>query len=296
MKFGSRIIFGSGRIVSWPDSARWNLLPTKRWERLLNRAVDLGINAFDTGRIYSSEGLFGRFISQHDREKLIIISKGGHPGLVFKTSLSQKAIERDLVRSLKALDTDYIDIYLFHFDDPKVSIDQLVDWSLALLENGKAKHIGYSNMSLSRFEECHVTLQREGIVPWLSNEFNLFEPVPERWPRAQNMSRDRAFIDYLIQHNIPLVAYSPLGRGYLKKHGSDSGQRRGETADARIIRVKELSREYGVSPSTVALKYILQFSANFYPIVATSNLQHLEDNMKAQDLEMSHADFKSLCP
>lgn len=294
----SRIILGTDWMIAVPNLASWNLAPAKRADAILNLSVEMGINSFDTARLYWSEGVVGRFVRKHPsgRGAFRIISKGGFPSF-FRTTLTQKKLLRQLDASLRALGTDYIDVYLFHYDDPRVPAQAIAEWSVALLRSGKVHNVGYSNVSLARLKEFRAYLRKENVVPLVSNEFNALPAEDgERWKGAQNISRDGAYVEYLRETRLPFLAYSPLGRGGLKKCIERRSAERKPEDEQRITRLKSLSEKYGVPPSVIALNYILQTGPNFYAVVGTSKLHHLREDMRALTFQMSESDRNSLAP
>ncbi len=293
----SRIVLGTDWMIAVPNRASWNLAPTKRADAILKGAVEMGINSFDTARMYWSEGVVGRFVRRHPlgRGAFRIISKGGHPGPV-----TRKKLLRELDHSLRALGTDYIDVHLLHYDDPKVPAQAIAEWSLEILRSGKARNIGFSNVSLPRLKEFRACLREANVVPWVSNEFNALPGKDgERWKGAQNISRDRTYVDYLRENDLPFLAYSPLGRGDLKgctEHPLAERKLEDERPEEerRISQLIFLAQKYSVPLSVIALNYILQTAPNFHAVVGTSKLDHLREDMRALKFQMSEADRDSL--
>ena len=282
-------------MIAVPNHASWNIAPTKRADAILNGAVEMGINSFDTARMYRSEGVVGRFVSKHPlgRGAFRIISKGGHPSRF--TPLTRKRLLRELDDSLRALGTDYIDVYLLHYDDLRVSGQAIAEWSIELLRSGKVHNVGYSNVSLARLKEFRAYLREANVMPWVSNEFSALPAKDgERWMGAQNISRDGTYVDYLRENGLPFLAYSPLGRGELKRciDRRVAGRRPGD--EQRIRRLISLSQKYSVPLSVIALNYILQTAPNFHAVVGTSKLDHLNEDMRALTFQMSDGDRDSL--
>ncbi len=295
----SRIVLGTDWMIAVPNLASWNIAPTKRADAILNGAVEMGINAFDTARLYWSEGVVGRFVSKHPlgRETFRIISKGGHPSVFWKTPLTRKKLLRELDGSLRALGTDYLDVYLLHYDDPKVPARAIAEWSVELLASGKVHNIGYSNVSLARLKELRTYLREANVVPWVSNEFNVLPAKDgERWKGAQNISNDRTYVDYLREEGLPFLAYSPLGRGDLKRWTDRRLPEHNPEAGRRISQLRSLGHKYGVPLSVIALHYILQTAPNFHAVVGTSKLDHLKENVRALAFQMSEDDRDGLAP
>jgi aryl-alcohol dehydrogenase-like predicted oxidoreductase len=299
----SKIILGTDWMIAVPNLASWNIAPTKRADAILNGAVEMGINAFDTARMYRSEGVVGRFVRKHrlGRGAFWVISKGGHPSRFWRTPLTRKKLLRELDDSLRALGTDYIDVYLLHYDDPEVPAQAIAEWGIELLRSGKVHHVGYSNVSLARLKEFRAYLRQANVVPWVSNEFNALPGIDgERWRGAKNISRDGTYVDYLRENSLPFLAYSPLGRGGLKRCIDRRLAERKPEDDRRKSRLISLAQKYSVPLSVIALNYILQTAPNFRAVVGTSKLDHLNEDMRALTFQMSDFDRDGLaftsCP
>lgn len=280
----SRIVLGTDWMIAVPNSALWNIAPTNRADAILHEAVQLGINAFETARMYRSEGVIGRFVGKHPlgRDAFWVITKGGRK-LIQKKSLTQQNLIRELDDSLRSLATDYVDVYMLHYDDPTVPAPAIADWSLDILRCGKARNIGFSNVSLARLQEFRTHLQQSNVKPWVSNEFNAVSRQDgERWKGAQNISHDRSFVDYLRENNLPFLAYSPLGRGDLKRN------------PAGLQRLQALSKKYEAPLAAIALNYILHTAPDFRAIVGTSNLEHLRENVRALQFQITDEERDSL--
>ena len=292
----SRIVLGTDWMIAVPNLASWNVAPTKRADAIMNAAVEMGINSFDTARMYWSEGVVGRFVRKHPlgRSAFRIISKGGFPNLL-RTPLTRKSLLRQLDHSLRALGTDYIDVYLLHYDDPRIPAQAIAEWSVELLRSGKIHHVGYSNVSLARLKEFRAYLREANVVPWVSNEFNaLPDQDGERWKGAQNISRDGTYVNYLRENGLPFLAYSPLGRGGLKRCIDRRLAEHNPEGERRIRRLISLGEKYGVPLSVIALNYILQTAPNFHAVVGTSKLDHLNEDMRALTFQMSEDDRDAL--
>ena len=282
-------------MIAVPNHASWNIAPTKRSDAILNGAVEMGINSFDTARMYWSEGVVGRFVRKHPlgRGAFGIISKGGHPSRF--APLTRKRLLRELDDSLRALGTDYIDLYLLHYDDPRVPAQAIAEWSIELLRSGKIHDVGYSNVSLARLKEFRAYLREANVVPWVSNEFNALPAKDgERWKGAQNISRDGTYVDYLRENDLPFLAYSPLGRGGLRTCVDSRPAERKPEDERRISQLISLGQKYSVPLSAIALNYILQTAPNFHAVVGTSKLNHLNENVRALTFQMSGADRAGL--
>jgi aryl-alcohol dehydrogenase-like predicted oxidoreductase len=293
----SRIVLGTDWMIAVPNLAFWNIAPTKRADAILNGAVELGINSFDTARMYWSEGVVGSFLRKHPsgRGAFRIISKGGHPSLFSRAALSWKKLVRQLEHSLRALGTEYIDVYLLHYDDPRVPAQAIAEWSIELLRSGKVRDIGYSNVSLERLQELRGYLKKANVVPWVSNEFNVLPAKDgERWKGAQNISRDRAYVDYLRENCLPFLAYSPLGRGDLQRCIDRPLAERTPEEQRMISQLTSLSQKYDVPLPAIAINYILQTAPNFHAVIGTSRVDHLRECMRALSFQMNKGEWEGL--
>jgi aryl-alcohol dehydrogenase-like predicted oxidoreductase len=284
----SKIVLGTDWMGAFPNSARWNLWPVRKAEKILEASVELGINAFDTARLYASERILGRFLRSHrsKRADFKIISKGGHPGFFIKRPLTRQNLYSDLEKSLRALDTDYIDIYLFHYDDPSVPVNAMVEWSQDLLRSGKIRQIGYSNIALSRLTSIYSSLSSDHIVPWVSNKFCVLDDEKDKGGRKQVISQNSAYIEFLRHNQLPFLAYSPLGRGAFRKSE--------KPPDPKANLLEKIGKTYGVPAAVIALNCVLQTSPYFHAVIGTSNLEHLKTNVQAVSLQINESEYTSL--
>src|SRR5207249_9240523 len=144
-----------------------------------------------------------------------------------------------------ALGTDYIYVYLLHYDDPKVPAQAIAEWSVELLRSRKVHNVGYSNVSLARLKEFLAYLREANVVPWVSNEFNALPGKDgERWKGAQNISRDGTYVEYFRENGLHLLAYSPIGLGGRKRCIDRRLAERRREHDVRTSRLISLGRTY----------------------------------------------------
>src|SRR5262249_34869744 len=139
-----------------------------------------------------------------------------------------------------------------------------------------------------RLKEFRACLREANVVPWVSNEFNALPAKDgERWKGAQNISRDRTYVDYLRENGLPFLAYSPLGRGGLKRC-IDRRLAERKPEDERVLSwLISLSQKYSVSLSVIALNYILKPPPNFHAVVGTSKLHNVNEGMRSLTFQMS---------
>ena len=279
--------------------------------KLLDAMTDLGINCLDTARVYGhSEQTLGRWMKKRgNRERLVILSKGGHPDSNGTKRISEKEIRRDLETSLKALGTDRIDIYVLHRDDPEVPAGSIVEMLNALHREGKICAFGGSNWTHERLEEANDYAEAHGLIPMTvsSPNFSLARQVTDPWgggcvcisgvdaEAAQSWDREK---------QMAVFSYSSLGRGFL------SGKVRGddETSGAKVLdayarkgfdapenyerlrRCETLAREKGVTVPQLAVAWLFHQGIDEYAVISSSSPERMRDNLAALELELTEAE------
>lgn len=260
---------------------------------VLERAWELGVRLFDTADRYGAghnERLLGRFLADR-RAEAVLATKGGlvdteaHPDA--RPVCNDPAYIREACEaSLRRLGTDCIDLYYLHRLDPEVPVEEAVGAVARLVEQGKVRHLGLSEASghsIRRAAAVHP-------VAAVQSEYSLWTRDVE--PRVLPVCRELG---------IGLVAFSPLGRGFLAgavRSGADLAEgdfRRGmprfEDESLRANRalaeaLEELARRRGVSAAQLALAWVLSRGDDIVPIPGTKRTRYLEDNMRAADIEL----------
>jgi aryl-alcohol dehydrogenase-like predicted oxidoreductase len=256
------------------------------------RAIELGVDFFDIADMYGpfvNEELLGRALRGY-RDRVVIATKFGN---VRGTDGSFKGIDGrpEYVRacidaSLKRLGVDFVDLYYQHRVDPKVPIEETVGAMAEIVKAGKARFIGLSEAAPATIRRAHAVHP----VSALQTEYSLFSREPED-----------EILPTLRELGIGFVAYSPLGRGFLSgaiKTPQDfpEGDRRrmfprfqGENFDKNlevVRRVERLSAARGVSPSELALAWVLAQGQDIVAIPGTKRRSYLEQNVRAAALEL----------
>ena len=275
---------------------------------LVRRAVEAGINFYDTADIYSrgeSEVLTGRLLRefQPHREQLVIATK------VFQImsddpndrGLSRKHIMASIDRSLKRLGLDYVDLYQIHRFDKNTPIEETCEALDAVVRAGKALYIGASSMYAWQFLKM-LDFQRQNSLArfvTMQNHYNLVYREEER-----------EMIPLCVDQGIGCIPWSPLARGFLtgtRKRGDGKS----ETARARtdefghslyyrdtdfdiVDRVVEIAAQRQVKPAQVALAWILSRPAVSSPIIGASKPGYLEDAIGALQLKLTEDEIKRL--
>ena len=272
----------------------------------IERALELGINFFDTADAYSlgiSEEILGRALKDFTRrEEVVIASKvffpmGDRPN---QGGLSRVHIMQAIEDSLRRLGTDYIDLYQIHRWDPDTPIEETLEALHDLIKSGKVRYIGASSMYAWQFSKSLYLAELHGWTRFISmqNHYNLVYREEER----EMMPLCRA-------EGIGVLPWSPLARGFLS--GNRSLQEWGDTARAKsddfahkmyyqesdftvVERVIELAKKRGVTPSQVALAWLLHQPGVTAPIIGASKMRHLEEDAAALEIDLSGDELAAL--
>lgn len=270
----------------------------------IRKALELGINFFDTANVYSdgtSEEIVGRALKAFaNRDEIVIATKvhgrmrpGPNGG-----GLSRKAILTEIDHSLKRLGTDYVDLYQIHRWDPTTPIEETMEALHDVVKAGKARYIGASSMYAWQFLKALHTAERHGWTRFVSmqNYLNLLYREEER-----------EMLPLCEAENIGVIPWSPLARGRLTRDWDEQsersqsdlfGQRLYATtaeADRKVVeRVAEVAAHRGVPRAQVALAWVLQKSPVTAPIVGATKPHHLEDAVAAASLRLTAEEIARL--
>jgi len=265
---------------------------------LIHRALDLGITLLDTADVYGdSERQVGKAI-QGRRNKVVLATKFGFTSGADSATRaidgSPAYVRKSCEASLERLGVDSIDLYYLHRVDASVPVEETVGAMAELVREGKVKHLGLSEPSVDSLRRAYKV---HPIVA-VQSEYSLFTRDPED-----------ALIPALADLGIALVAYSPLGRGFLagrfakledltptdwrrnnpRFQGENFG-RNLELAD----HLKKMAEETGHTPAQLALAWLLSRQDNVVPIPGTSSPRRLEENAAAADIRLSQADLDQI--
>jgi aryl-alcohol dehydrogenase-like predicted oxidoreductase len=270
--------------------------------RTIHRALELGCDFLDTSDMYgphTNEALVGRAIAGR-RDEVFLATKFGikiTPGDPPKREINGRPeyVREAVHGSLERLKTDHIDLYYQHRVDPRTPIEETVGAMAGLVQEGKIRHIGLSEAGAETIRRAHAVHP----VTAVQTEYSLWtrEPV------------DGEILPTLRELGIGLVAYSPLGRGFLSGRFSspeelDEGDFRrygprftGENLQHNLQlaeRVKELAGEKGVTPGQLALAWVLHRWEHIVPIPGTKRVAYLEENLAAADIELSEEEVERI--
>lgn len=273
----------------------------------LERALDLGINFFDTADMYSlgeSETVLGHGLKELGvpRDRVVIATKLFWPMSDDPNArgLSRKHIMHAIDDSLRRLGTDYVDLYQIHRFDPETPIEETLEALHDVIKAGKALYIGGSSMHAWRFVKMTYTADRLGLSRFVTmqNHYNLVYREEER-----------EMIPFCLDQGIGLLPWSPLARGFLagrhrKQDYGDSLRAKTDDfahklyyqdADFEVVDcVAELAKQKGVSNAQIALAWLLHRPGVTAPITSASKLEQLEDSVKALDVKLTSEEIAQL--
>ncbi len=292
-------------------SPKWRdwVLDEEQSKPFIKRALEAGINFFDTADVYSagkSEEVLGRALKEFgaNREHIVVATKvrgpmGASPNEV---GLSRKHIMAGIDNSLKRLGMDYVDLYQIHRFDYDVPIEETIEALHDVVKAGKARYIGASSMFAWQFARFLYTQDKMGMTRFVSMQdfYNLVYREEER-----------EMLPLCRAEGIGVIPRSPLMRGFLAGNRNREGQ--GVTtranSDNNVLqasttftevdcairdKVDEMARQRNVSSAQIALAWLLHQPAVTAPIVGASKLPHLEDAIAAADIKLSEDEVKSL--
>jgi aryl-alcohol dehydrogenase-like predicted oxidoreductase len=256
--YGAMRITGAG-VWGWPPDRQ-------RAKRLLGRVVELGIQLIDTADAYgpeTSEYLIAEAL--HPYDGLVVATKGGlerKGPKSWKTNGRPEHLEVACHNSLRRLEVERIDLYQLHAIDDDVPLAESVGALAELQKKGKIRHVGVSNFSVEELKEARTLVD----VVSVQNRFNLVDRKHE------------AVLDYCTEHGIGFIPFFPLAAGDLVDHQD----------------FKVLAEKYDATAGQLALAWLLRRSDVILPIPGTSSIDHLEQNTKARDIDLSDEDFDAL--
>jgi aryl-alcohol dehydrogenase-like predicted oxidoreductase len=281
----------------------WAYGPTDDAEsvRVLHRALDLGIQFWDTAEVYGpfrNEELLGRALRGKPRQNVVIATKfafkfneNGQPDGLDSSPVN---IRKSIEGSLRRLGTDYIDLYYQHRLDPNTPIEDTVGTVADLIRAGKVRYIGLSEVGPATLRRAHAVHP----ISALQSEYSLWERGVEG-----------RILPAVRELGIGFVAYSPIGRGMLggaihsQAELTDADFRRNHPRFAgenfahnlRLVdAIRDIASANHATPAQVALAWILKQGDDIVPIPGTKRIRYLEENAKAADLNLSPSAWSAL--
>ena len=272
----------------------------------IRRAIELGVNFFDTADMYSdglSEEVLGRALREFARrEEVIVATKVYFPTGPSQNErgLSRLHILRSIDSSLRRLGTDYVDLYQIHRWDPETPIEETLEALHDVVKAGKARYIGASSMYAWQFAKALYLADQHGWTRFISmqNHYNLVYREEER--EMLPLCRDQ---------RIGVIPWSPLARGFLA--GNRTREQWGDTVRAKtddfaksmyyqdsdfavVSRVKTLAEARAVTPAQIALAWLLHKPGITAPIIGASRMPQLEESVAAVEIHLTQEEISSL--
>ncbi|MEU6366909.1 aldo/keto reductase [Streptomyces sp. NPDC046931] len=268
---------------------------------LIRRALDAGINFFDTANVYSdgtSEEIVGRALAEYARRDEIVLATKVHGRMRSGPNgggLSRKAIMTEIDHSLRRLGTDYVDLYQIHRWDPATPVEETMEALHDVVKAGKARYIGASSMYAWQFSKAQYTARLGGWTRFASmqNHYNLLYREEER-----------EMLPLCADQGVGVLPWSPLARGRLTRDWDESsersrtdefGKRLYQEGDRAVVEaVAAVAAERGTPRARVALAWLLHQSTVAAPIVGVTKPHHIDDAVAALDVHLTDKEIEAL--
>lgn len=293
----SRICLGC---MGFGDATRWVhqwVLNEESSRPVIKKALELGINFFDTANVYSigaSEEILGRALKDFAKRDEVVVATKVHGKMhdgPNGSGLSRKAILSEIDQSLKRLGMDYVDLYQIHRWDYETPIEETMEALNDVVRAGKARYIGASAMWAWQFQKALYVAEKHGWTRFVSmqNHLNLIYREEER-----------EMLPLCREEKIGVIPYSPLAAGRLTRDWSADTLRSetdeiakkkydstADTDQGIVARVAEIAEKHGVPRVHVALGWLLQKQPVTAPIIGATKISHLEDAVGALSLKLT---------
>lgn len=290
-------------------SKKWRtwILEEDESKPFIRRALDAGINFFDTADVYSlgdSERVTGNILKEFGvkRENIVVATKvnGQMSDDINDKGLSRKHILDSIDKSLQRLQMDYVDLYQIHRWDYETPIEETMEALNDVVRAGKARYIGASSMFAWQFSKAQFMAEKHGWTKFISmqNHYNL-----------AYREEEREMIPLCRDQGVGLIPWSPMARGFFagdrKRGGGGETERANSDPFANNLyfreedftvadRAAEVAKERGVTASQIALAWVLNKSHIHSPIVGATKMEHLEQAIAALDIKLSDDEIKRL--
>ena len=291
--------------MSFGSEEPW-MLDEKEGRDVIERAIELGVNFFDTANAYSdgeSEEILGGVLADYDRDEHVVATKvrfpvgEDHPNA---SGLSRKTIEQEVAASKERLGVDTIDLYQTHRVDPDTPPETTLRALDDLVRRGDVRHVGTSSMYAHELAERLHTSDREGLVS--------YETMQNHYHAAYR-EEEREMLPLCDKNDVGVIPWGPLGQGFLARpfddlqrtqrgdpenhHNPTPEYERGGGEEINE-RVQELAEDHGVTMAQIALAWQYRNEYVDAPIVGTTSIEHLEQAVEALDIDLSDSDVEYL--
>jgi len=292
----------------WEIGGGYGSIEETEFIKAINRALDVGINSFDTAEAYgfgASEKSLAKALGSRRKEAIITTKFGvGYPDATNYRDSSRKRVMESIEKSLKALETDYVDVYLIHWPDRSIPFEEPMRALDDLVKQGKARAVGLSNFQLSEIETC-MKVRRVDVVQYCWNMFD------------RRMHKE--IFPYCRENNIGVMAYGSLAYGMLtgtfnEEMTFDKGDwraKRGQLLNINLFQhlfgpdhflknlravedLKAMAKRYGKSLPQFALRWTLSNPIVSTALVGCRNPKEVDDNVGALGWSISEEDMKEI--
>lgn len=303
-----KLAFGTGSFSDYNEESSYFLLMDKFFQHF---------KTFDTARSYNEWLPDGKDISEHmlgkwmqlrnNRKEVVVVTKGGFPkNLKFKKDIinriNKEDLQYDLDTSLKILKTEYVDIFLLHRDDENIPVEQIIPILDNFVKQGKTRFIGVSNWKDERIEQAKEFIAKENMAPLVISQcyFSLAKSTPEKFDDETIVCINEKEYEWYEKNKMPLMAYTSQAKGFFAKYDnvelkkSEIVRFLSEENIGRAKRANILAEEYSVSPTCIALAYLINNKVQTSAIIGSKNIAQLTDSIKAKDVLLSQKQIEWL--
>lgn len=271
-------------------------------DEIIKKSLDLGVNFFDTAIGYqsgTSEQFLGRSLKKHSKREDVVVATKFLPRTeedIIQQISAKTHIERMINQSLKNLDMDYVDLYIYHLWDYKTPMEEIMEALNGIVKEGKARYIGISNCFAWQLSKANSYAENNGLAKFVSMQghYNLIYREEER-----------EMLPYCSEENIAYTPYSALASGRLAKKIGSTSERLEKDGYAKfkydstkdqdeiiIARVAEIAIERGISMSDVSLAWLL--SKVTAPIIGATKIQHILDATNSVNVQLAEKEINYL--
>ncbi len=288
---------------------------------VMDAFFEAGGNFIDSAHIYAawveggwgaSERTIGEWIrSRGNRNQIVVGTKGAHPlwGAEEKTGrCSREDLEKDLTESLQRLDTDYVDLYWLHFDEPARPVGEIIESLADLRRSGCVLSYGASNWATERIEAANDYARDKGLPPFVASQPWFSLGAVAGGPSTDAPTSDSAdpLRQWHVKTGLPMIPYSSQARGYFgaenvewAHRGYEGPPRRAESFDSpanrrRLLRAVDLADQRSVTANQIALAYLLSQPFTVYPIIGTGNPDHAREALAAASIRLTEEECSHL--
>lgn len=298
LAFGA-MTFGEGQLVPGVTNNIDQMLA----DQMVGRALDVGINLFDTADAYTggqSETILGKALGNRRHEVAIATKVGFRTGdAITDTGLSYRHIIASAEASLKRLGTDYIDLYQLHIPDPLTPPEETLRAFDDLVRQGKVRYIGFSNYPAWKAARMLGIQERYGYSQFVAAQM---------YYSLVGRDLEHEIVPFVEEAGIGILVWSPLAGGFLsgkytRENPTPEGARRTQfqlpPVDVEkgydvVDLLKQIAQNYSASPAQVALAWILTKPFISSIIIGANKMSHLEDNLSAANLNLSVQEVEQL--